>query len=110
MNEQRVKKLESLILEQASTILVEELKEIESDFWLINITWAKLSNDLSYLDIFVNSFKNKEILTKTIAPYAPNVQRKIYKKIAIRKLPKLRFRYDESWEISQDIIKTINNL
>jgi hypothetical protein len=32
MNEQRVKKLESLIFELASTILVEELREVESDF------------------------------------------------------------------------------
>lgn len=110
MNNQKMKKLESILLSLISNFIIDELKDIESDFWLININWVKLSTDLSYLDVLVSSFKNTDILTKTLALYAKDMERKIYKKIEIRKLPKIRFRYDQSWEISQNIVNKINNL
>lgn len=110
MNNQKMKKLESILLSLISNFIIDELKDIESDFWLININWVKLSTDLSYLDVLVSSFKNTDILTKTLALYAKDIERKIYKKIEIRKLPKIRFRYDQSWEISQNIVNKINNL
>ena len=110
MNKERLKKLESVALGLVSEFLLEEIREIEEDFGLINIGWVKVSSDLSYLDIHVSSFKKSEILTKTLAKYAPEMNRKLHKKLNLRKMPKIRFKYDESWEISQDIIKTINNL
>jgi len=110
MNKERLKKLESIALELVSWFLFEEVREIEEDFWLINVLWVKISTDISYLDIYVSSFKNYDILTKTLAKYAPEMNRKLHKKLNIRKLPKIRFRYDKGWEISESILKTINNL
>ena len=34
----------------------------------------------------------------------------VIKSIDIRKLPKIRFRYDNKWKLSSDIIETINSL
>lgn len=110
MNKDRLKKLENTTWNLVSEFLLYEIREIEEDFWLINISGVKLSSDLSYLDIFVSSFKNNEILTKTLAKFAPEITRKLHKTISIRKLPKIRFRYDESWKIGSEIIETINNL
>lgn len=110
MNKERLKKLESIAWNLVSQFLLNEIREIEEDFWLINISGVKISSDLSYLDIFVSSFKNWELLTKTLAKYAPEITKQLHKALSIRKLPRIRFRYDESWEISSDIIETINNL
>ena len=110
MNQERLKKLESISARIISEFFIEELREVESDFWLINIAQVEISSDLSYLDIHVSSFQNQDILTKTLAKYAPEMNRKLHKKLSLRKMPKIRFRYDESWEISSEIIGTINNL
>lgn len=110
MNSERIKKMESVVLEIIADNFLEQIKEIESDFGLINITKVKISPDLSYLDISVSSLTNKENLTKTLATHAHQLQRIINKKLSIRKLPRIRFRYDESWEITQNVTNTINNL
>ncbi len=110
MNKERLKKLESVSLELIIDTLNPMLKEIESDFWLINITWTKISPDLSYLDVYVSSFKNEDILCKTLANYAHLIQRNIGKKLSLRKNPRVRFRYDNKWKIAQEISMTINNL
>ena len=110
MNKDRIKKLESLVFDLAWTFLIEEIKEIEEDFWIINITWVKLSSDTSYLDIYVSAFKNQDKLTKTLSDYAHPIQRFLNKKLSLRVIPRVRFRYDEQWEIAQETITAINKL
>jgi len=110
MNKDRLKKLESTTLQLVSNFLFEYIQNIEDEFWLINITWIKISSDISYLDIYVSSFKNNENLTKTLAIYAHDIQRKLNKSLSLRKNPRIRFRYDESWKIAWEINETIKNL
>ena len=110
MNQEKIKKLENISRWIIAEFFMEELREVEAEFSLINIAKVEISSDLSYLDIFVSSFKNQELLTKTLAKYAPEMNRKLHKKLSLRKMPKIRFRYDESWEISSEILWTINNL
>ncbi len=110
MNQERIKKLKSISQKIISEFFIEELRELESSFWLINIVKIEISSDLSYLDIFVSAFNKKDILTKTLAKYAPKINRELHKKLSIRKIPKIRFKYDESWEISSEILETINKL
>jgi len=110
MSKERLKKIESVVIELVWEVLGEQIKEIESDFGMINITWVKISSDFSYLDIYVSSLKNTEQLTKTLADFAPILHKFLAKKLSLRKLPKARFRYDGTWEIAQDITLTINNL
>lgn len=107
MNQERIKKLERTSKELVSKFIFEEMWESEIDFWLITVTWVKISSDLSYLDIYISCFKNNEILAKTLAKHAYIIQKKLNKSILIRKLPKIRFRYDEDWEISQKICQAI---
>jgi len=110
MNKDRLEKLESVSKQLIWEFLLEDIKEIEDEFQLISIGWVKISSDISYLDVFVSSFKNSEKLTKTLAEYAPALTKKLHKNLSLRKLPKIRFRYDESWKISEWILNTINNL
>lgn len=110
MNEQRIKKLESLTYDLAWNYLMEQIKEIEQDFWIINITWVKISSDTTYLDIYVSSLKNQDKLTKALADYAKDVQRFLAKKVSLRIVPRIRFRYDEKWQIAQKVTNQINKL
>ncbi len=110
MNKERLKKLESIALQLVSNFLFEHTKDIEDNFWLINVTWIKISSDISYLDIYVSSFKNSDILCKTLAEYAHDIQKKLNKSLSLRKNPRIRFRYDESWQIAWEVAETIKNL
>lgn len=110
MNKDRIKKLESVAFDLAWNYLMEQVREIEYDFWIININNVKISSDTSYLDIYVSSLKNQDKLTKTLAEYAKDIQRFLSKKLALRVIPRVRFRYDNSWEVAQDVTMAINNL
>jgi len=107
MNEQRLKKLENIASRLVSKFIFEELEDTEAIFWIITITWVKISSDLSYLDIYVSSFKNTNILAKTLAKHNYHIQKKLNKEIEIRKLPKIRFRYDSSGEVWQEVCEAI---
>ena len=93
--------------ELVSNFIFEEIEDSELVFGIITITWVKISSDLSYLDIFVSSFKNSDILAKTLAKHNKNIQSRLNKTLDIRKLPRIRFRYDDSGETSHKIYNKI---
>ena len=110
MNKERIKKLERISRELLTNFIFEELDDSQLIFWIITITWVKISSDLSYLDIFVSSMINWDTLPKTLAKHNREIQSRLNKALNIRKLPKIRFRYDNSWETWQDICNIINEI
>lgn len=110
MNTERIKKLERVSRELVSNFIFEELEDAERTFWLITVTSVKISSDLSYLDIFVSSLLNWDILTKALAKHNRQIQWKFNKALSIRKLPKIRFRYDNSWANWQEVCDIINQI
>jgi ribosome-binding factor A len=54
--------------------------------------------------------KNQDKLCKTLANYAQDIKEEINKNITLRKMPIVRFRYDETMEKSADLINKINDL
>ena len=110
MNQERIKKLERVARELISNFIFEELEDSELTFWIITVTWVKISSDLSYLDIFVSSLLNWEILTKILAKHNREIQWRFNKALSIRKLPKIRFRYDDSWATWQEVCNVINKI
>lgn len=110
MNLDKKKKLETTSRKLISNFVIERIEDNDRIFWLINVNWVEISSDLSYLDVFVSSFENTELLTKTLAKYARNMESIILKNLEMRKVPRIRFRYDEKWEIGQKVIAEINKL
>ncbi|ATU05440.1 hypothetical protein BKN14_03230 [Candidatus Gracilibacteria bacterium HOT-871] len=110
MNKDRLKKLEATSHKVLSDIIFEETSEIGTDFGLITITEIEISPDLSYLDVWVSAFKNEDILAKTLAKKNHIIQSRYNKTINIRKLPKIRYRYDNKGKIGQTICETINEI
>ncbi len=110
MNQERISKLERVSRELITTFIFEELEDSEQTFWIITVTWVKISSDLSYLDIFVSSLRNWEILAKTLAKHNYEIQWRFNRALSIRKLPKIRYRYDDSWAVWQEICEAINKI
>ncbi len=111
MNKERLKKLEAVATELLPAIIFETIwKEAELEFQLITITWIKISTDLSYMDIFVSALKNSEKLPKFLAEYNYEIQKKFNKSMSIRKLPRIRFRLDETWKKSVWINSMMNEI
>ena len=110
MNQERIKKLESVSRELVSHYILEELDDSELNFWIITVTWVKISSDLSYLDIFVSSLLNWDILLKTLAKHNKEIQWRFNRALNIRKLPKIRFRYDNKWAIWQEVCEVIKSI
>ncbi len=110
MNTDKRKKLEQIIRVIVSRFITEELPDNENIFGLINLSEIILSSDGSYLDIQVSCFNNPETLTKVLAKYAHIIQKHIWKEVWMRVNPRVRFRYDESWELGQTITTEINKL
>ncbi len=110
MSTQKAKKFENIARKIISDTLTQDLELDNSSYGLINISDVVISSDRSYLDVYVSSFKNSDNLTKYMAEFAPTLQRKLGKLVETYKIPKIRFKYDESGELSQDIHNTINTL
>lgn len=110
MDTKKLKKLEKSIQKIISTTINPITYELINDFWLITINKIKLSPDLSYIDIFVSSLKNKEILCKKLKNYTFLLKQTLNKNIILRKMPIIRFRYDETLEKTFQLTQKINNL
>jgi len=109
MSDQKIKKLESLGIKIANSILLTD-EDIFNQHWLLTITKAKVSSDKSYIDYFVSCFNDKELLTKTLSKKAYLIKKELSNNINIKKVPQVRFRYDDSWERWTKIINIINSL
>lgn len=111
MESTRLKKIENRAQRIVGDYFAHELRNDEqSKFRLISIVNVKLASDLSYFDIFVSSMAHIEELPKALAPYAREIESRIYKELELRKKPRLRFKIDDSWEKASHIIETINSL
>lgn len=110
MKQDRINRWQSISKKILSEYLVSDLKELTTDFGIITITEVTISSDLSYMDIYVSSLLNSENLTKELSEHAGEMQHILGKKIDFLKVPKIRFRYDNSGKDSFDIYTTIKNL
>lgn len=110
MNSERIKKLESVAKELVTKFIFEEMADDVLEFGIITVTDIIISSDIGYMDIYVSSLRNSEGLTKALAKHAGMIQRKFNKSVSIRKFPRMRFRYDETGAISEEIARQMNDL
>lgn len=110
MNEVRLKRVESLIRDQISTLIMrDEIKDPRVSC-LLSISRVKVSNDLSSARVYISSFQNEKSLDKAVAGLnsaAGFIQKTLGRAIKIRVTPRLKFFADtsvkEGFEINQKI-------
>ena len=107
MKLERRKKAEAISKKLISEYLVREHPDLSEEFGLVTVTWVEVSSELSYIDIYVSALKQKELLTKTLAEFAHPIHRLLAKNIDLIKVPRVRFRYDESGETLGDMSRII---
>jgi ribosome-binding factor A len=110
MKQERILKAQSICQKIISEYFSEHLHEETSDFWIITVTGVIISSELSYMDVSISSLRNEEQLTKALSNYAPEIQKILWKKIDFIKVPKVRFRYDDTGKNSFHIYQQIKNL
>lgn len=99
MNDLRMKRVESLIREQVSTLIMnQELKDPRINT-LLSITSVKVANDLASAKLYVSGLEGEAKLKKSVAALnhaAGFIQNRIGKQIRMRLTPKLHFLPDTS--------------
>lgn len=110
MPDYRGERLGKLMSEKIGALIVEgKIKDPRVDSFL-SVTRADVSNDLSYADIYVSSFKSENGLLSGVAGLqsaAGFIQSKLAAILRIRHTPRLRFHADfgprESFALNQKI-------
>ena len=110
MKQERRKKAEAISKKLISEYFVGEVPELSELYWIVTVTWVEISSDLSYADVYVSALTNSETLPKSLAESAHKIHRLLAKNIDFVKVPKIRFRYDNSGEMLWDISRVITNL
>lgn len=113
MNELRMKRVESLMREQVSSLIMNrELKDPRINT-LLSITSVKVSNDLSSAKLFVSGLEGEAKLKKSVAALnhaAGFIQNRIGKHLKMRLTPRLHFEMDTSVRDGYLLNRKIDNL
>tara|TARA_B100000073_G_scaffold312731_1_gene286705 strand:+ start:271 stop:618 length:348 start_codon:yes stop_codon:yes gene_type:complete len=114
MTSNRSDKVADLLKKEISLIITNEIKDIRLQN--INITAVKVSDDIGIATVFYTVIgesihkKESKIDEKILEKFSGMVRSNLSKKIKIRRVPKIKFRFDESIEYSQNIEKLLKNL
>ena len=114
MTSNRSDKVADLLKKEISLIITNEIKDIRLQN--INITAVKVSDDIGIATVFYTVIgesihkEESKIDEKILEKFSGMVRSNLSKKIKIRRVPKIKFRFDESIEYSQNIEKLLKNL
>ena len=114
MASNRSDKVADLLKKEISLIITSEIKDTRLQN--INITAVKVSDDIGIATVFYTVIgesihKEESKIDDTILQkFSGMVRSNLSKKIKIRRVPKIKFRFDESIEYSENIEKLLKNL
>ena len=114
MTSNRSDKVADLLKKEISLIITNEIKDIRLQN--MNITAVKVSDDIGIATVFYTVIgesihkEESKIDEKILEKFSGMVRSNLAKKIKIRRVPKIKFRFDESIEYSENIEKLLKNL
>ena len=114
MTSNRSEKVSDLLKKEISLIISTETKDPRLKN--INVTAVKVSDDISIATVFYtiigeSIYKSKSKIDESVLKKFSGMIRSILaKKIKIRRVPKIIFRFDESIEYSENIERLLKNL
>ena len=105
-----IDRLEHKFAIEISTIIEEEIKDERIDF--VTITAVSITNDLSFAKVYVTVLDDskKEETIKALNNASKFIEMELSKRVEIRKMPELKFVYDESIEYSNNIENIIERI
>lgn len=114
MASNRAEKVSDLLKKEISLIITNEIKDPRLQN--INITAVKVSDDIGIARVFYSIIgesihkSDSKIDDKILKKFSGMIRSNLAKKIKIRRIPKIIFRFDESIEYSENIEKLLRNL
>ena len=114
MTSNRSDKVADLLKKEISLIITNEIKDIRLQN--ININAVKVSDDIGIATVFYTVIgesihkEESKIDEKILEKFSGMVRSNLARKIKIRRVPKIKFRFDESIEYSENIEKLLKNL
>ena len=114
MASNRAEKVSDLLKEEISLIIINQIKDPRLQN--INITAVKVSEDIGIATVFYSIIgesihkSESKIDEKILKKFSGMIRSNLAKKIKIRRIPKIIFRFDESIEYSENIEKLLRNL
>ena len=114
MSTNRSEKIADLLKKEVSLIISNEIKDPRLKN--INVTAVKVSDDIGIANIFYTVIgksvkkNDSEIDNEILKKFSGMIRSNIAKKIKIRRVPKIIFRFDESIEYSENIENLLRNL
>lgn len=100
---------ESLMLRYLSEII--SYKVGDPSLGLATVTAVEITNDYSYAKVFISFLGDGDVETKmkTLKGAAGFIRHELAQKMNIRKIPELRFVYDDTIEKAQKIEELLKN-
>ncbi len=98
----RIDQINSLIKKELPIILLEVLGKTQN---IITITEIDTSRDLSYSKVWVSIIGDIDATFDMINTNIYDIQKNIFKRLSIKKTPKLIFKLDDSYERVSRITK-----
>ena len=114
MASNRAEKVSDLLKKEISLIITNEIKDPRLQN--INITAVKVSDDIGIATVFYSIIgesihkADSKIDDRILKKFSGMIRSNLAKKIKIRRIPKIIFRFDESIEYSENIEKLLRNL
>lgn len=105
-----VKHLETNVQRILPNILREDVKD---NLGFITITDVKITNELSYMYAYYTVFGNEEVKEKTqkaLDRAKGFIKNQIARRVPMRKVPELIFKYDESYEKGKKIEDLLHDI
>lgn len=105
----RPERVAELIKKEVSSLLQKEIKDPRIGF--VTVTDVEVSGDLRHAKVFISILNgDKEETMEGLAATEGFVRREIGKKIRLRYIPEIMFRYDESIETGTRVFKILEEM
>lgn len=104
-------RIENIIKKEISSMLLSEVKDERLKY--VTITNVNLTNDLSIATVYYTVLGEKDQIAETsdsLLEAKGFIKGLLSKRLDIRKIPDLRFKYDESFEHGNRIEEILKNL
>lgn len=99
----KIDRLNNSFVEHISQILKTEIKDERINF--VTVTAVRITNDLSFAKVYVTILNDneRESILKQLNRASNFIERELSKRIDIRKMPDIKFVYDDSLEYAANI-------
>lgn len=105
----KINRLEHAFTSEISKIIHEEVKDKSIGF--VSITGSHITNDLSYAKIYFTTMgAEKDVAIKALNKASGYIKTLLASRVDIRKMPEIKFCYDDSIEYGEKIDKIIENI